>query len=133
VNSFSADPLQPLSGLLDALADRIVDKWLASTATRMVAQTGSPLGPRRHRAAVKRRIQNGEGGAAIVDKRFYLTHQALQEELGLLPKPKPPEPEEPEPAPAGGPPSSPSADAAAYARDLLARLESVRGGKTGGR
>lgn len=125
--SIPADPLESLSPLLDALAERIVDKWLASTATRMVAQAGSPLGPRRHREAVKRRMRNGEGGATIVDKRHYLTHQALQEELGLIPKPPTPDPE---PAPVGGPPSSP--DAAAHARDLLVRLQSLRAPKKGG-
>jgi hypothetical protein len=81
------DPLEALSPLLDALADRIVDRWLASTATRMVAQTGSPLGSRKHRDAVKRRMQSGEGGASIVGRRHYLTHEALQQELGMAPRP----------------------------------------------
>lgn len=90
VTAFPSDPLAAFAPLLDALADRVVDKWLTATSTRMVAQAGSPLGPRRHRAAVKRRIDNGEGGAAITDRgrRFMLTHEALREELRI----KPPEP-----------------------------------------
>jgi hypothetical protein len=129
--SDALDPLAAFAPLLDALADRVVDRWLASTSTRMVAQTGSPLGPRRHRASVKRRIENGEGGAAIVGKRHYLTHQALQEELGMRPPAKP-EPE-PEPTPTG-PGGAPSGDAAAYARDLIGKLHAVRKGvKSGAR
>jgi hypothetical protein len=115
------DPLAPFAPLLDALADRIVDRWLASTRTRMVAQTGSPLGPRKHIAAVKRRLRNGEGGAVHMEaqKRFLLTHDALQEELGLRPNGgeaatvTPPEP------------SPPDTDASAYARELLAKLQGL--------
>lgn len=113
-----------IEALLEALADRIVDKWLICTSTRMVAQTGSPLGPRRHRAAVRRRLENGEGGATIVDRRHYLSYEALQEELSMRPPPKP-EPPEPELVPAG--PSDPTKpDTSAYARDLLNRLQSLR-------
>ena len=123
----SLDPLAAFAPLLDALADRVVDRWLASTSTRMVAQTGSPLGPRRHRSAVKRRIENGEGGAAIVGKRHYLTHAALQEELGMRPPPAPePEPSDPDPS------SPPDTDAAAFARELIGKLHAVRKGVMSG-
>lgn len=121
------DPLAAFAPLLDALADRVVDRWLASTSTRMVAQTGSPLGPRRHRAAVKRRVEGGEGGAAIVGKRHYLTHAALQEELGT----RPPRPEAPEPEPTGPDKPPGDTDAAAYARELIGKLHAVRRGVKG--
>ena len=47
----------------------------------MVDQTSSPLGARRHRAAVKRRLVAGEGGAAVVGRRHLLSREALTEEL----------------------------------------------------
>lgn len=50
----------------------------------MIPQTGSELGARRHREAVKRRVASGEGGAAIVGRRFLLSPEALREELGRL-------------------------------------------------
>ncbi len=68
--------------LLDMIADRVVDR-LSSTSHRMVAQHGSPLGPRNHRAAVKRRMERGEGGATIIGRRYLLTHEALASELSL--------------------------------------------------
>jgi hypothetical protein len=46
-----------------------------------VLQKGSPLGNRKHCAAVRRRLANSEGGAAIRGKRFLLTTRALAEEL----------------------------------------------------
>jgi hypothetical protein len=124
------DPLAAFAPLLDALADRVVDRWLASTSTRMVAQRGSPLGPRRHRAAVERRMKNGEGGAAIVGKRhYYLTHQALQEELGVQPPPSD-SPHEPEPSSdddsGGGPPRD---RVSAFRAELLGKLRGTGGGK----
>lgn len=65
--------------LIDAIA-RKVEQRLARSG-RMQAQKGSPLGPRTHRAAVKRRLEQGEGGAKIVGERFLLTPDALEEEL----------------------------------------------------
>ena len=62
---------------------------LASTTHSMVSQHGSPLGARRHRAAVKRRLENGQRGAAIVGRRYLLSHDALQCELSAL-TPAPP-------------------------------------------
>jgi len=65
--------------LLDAIAERVEERLARSK--RWQSQHGSPLGPRTHRAAVKRRIERGEGGAEIVKGRFLLTQQALAQEL----------------------------------------------------
>lgn len=77
---------EALDLLVNAIAERVVLR-LASTTHRMVAQYGSPLGSRVHRAAVKRRIERGEGGASVVGRRYLLTHEALQAELAM-PAPK---------------------------------------------
>ncbi len=69
-----------LDRLADLLAVRVADR-LASTARGMVSQHGSPLGARRHRAAVRRRMERGEPGAAVVGRRHLLSHDALGEEL----------------------------------------------------
>ena len=85
--------MSDLSTMLDrfaeALASRVVDR-LASTSRGMVSQHGSPLGARRHRAAVARRLERGEGGAARVGRRFLLSHDALTEELARVSTPEPP-------------------------------------------
>jgi hypothetical protein len=47
----------------------------------MIAQDASPLGRRRHCAAVKRRIASGAPGAALVGRRHLLNADALEEEL----------------------------------------------------
>jgi hypothetical protein len=49
-----------------------------------VDQVASPLGRRRHCAAVKRRIAIGDGSAAIVGRRHLLSDAALSEELATL-------------------------------------------------
>ena len=51
-----------------------------------VDQTSSPLGRRRHVAAVKRRIDRALEGVAMVGRRALLSATALEEELALLSK-----------------------------------------------
>jgi len=46
-----------------------------------VDQKKSPLGPRKHCEAVRRRLTGDEGGAAIVGRRHLLTSEALQDEM----------------------------------------------------
>jgi hypothetical protein len=46
-----------------------------------VAQAKSDLGPRRHCAAVRRRVAAGLDGASIVGRKFLLSPAALEEEL----------------------------------------------------
>jgi hypothetical protein len=56
----------------------------------MLPQRKSPLGSRKHREAVKRRVAEAESqgispielGAAIDGETFYLTEEAMAEELG---------------------------------------------------
>lgn len=56
----------------------------------MLPQRKSPLGSRKHREAVKRRVADAESqgispielGAAIDGETFYLTEEAMAEELG---------------------------------------------------
>jgi hypothetical protein len=52
-----------------------------STATSLIDQRSSPLGPRRHAAAVRRRLEAGKPGASRVGRRWLLTPAALEDEL----------------------------------------------------
>lgn len=70
--------------LLDDLVDRIaarVAERLRTVEPGMVDQGASPLGRRRHCAAVRRRLARGEAGAAVVGRRHLLSADALGEEL----------------------------------------------------
>jgi hypothetical protein len=76
---------------LDALVDELAQRVAAIVVARlregdpgMVDQNASPLGRRRHCAAVKRRLARGEVGAAIVGRRHLLSAEALSEELGRV-------------------------------------------------
>lgn len=74
-------------GLLGALADFIaakVERRLRAAAPGMIDQARSPLGARRHCAAVKRRLARGEPGASLVGRKHLLTEEALSEELGRV-------------------------------------------------
>ncbi len=82
-----------IAAALDELADLIAERvWVRfqQGTPDMVDQSKSPLGSRRHCNAVKRRVGNGETGAARVGRRYLLTPDALAEELhriGQGPKP----------------------------------------------
>lgn len=52
---------------------------------RLIAQKGSPLGTRRHVECVVRRMQKGQPGAYAANASFYLTPEALDEELAAPP------------------------------------------------
>lgn len=70
--------------LLDELADRVaarVFERLQNGKPGMLAQSGSPLGSRRHCAAVQRRVLQKIPGAAIVGRQHFLTPEAMAEEL----------------------------------------------------
>lgn len=70
---------------LEALVVRAVRRALTAAADDgMTPQSGSPLGPRRHCDAVKRRLAAGAGGAAKIGRRYLLTPAALQEELSQV-------------------------------------------------
>jgi hypothetical protein len=65
--------------LIDLIAQRVEQRLTRSN--RATSQHGSPLGARKHRAVVRRRVERNEGGAHIVGRRYLLTPDALQEEL----------------------------------------------------
>jgi hypothetical protein len=69
-----------LEELADLVADRVVAR-LHEGRPGWVDQHGSPLGPKRHCAAVRRRVASGSGDAAIVGRRMLLSPEALAEEL----------------------------------------------------
>lgn len=75
-----------LTPLLEVFADmvaaRVVER-LRATDTDTVPQERSPLGRRRHCAAVRRRVAAGQHGAFVVGRRHLLTQEALQEELAM--------------------------------------------------
>jgi hypothetical protein len=87
-----------LDQLVDELAHRvaaIVLERLRRGDPDMVDQVRSPLGRRRHCAAVRRRLARGEAGAAVVGRAHMLSPEALSEELGRAssrgaPSPTPP-------------------------------------------
>lgn len=76
-----------LDSLLDEMADRIAARLHArqhDVAPGMIEQVSSPLGRRRHCAAVRRRVAEGKPGASIVGRRYLLSTEALQDELARL-------------------------------------------------
>lgn len=87
--------VEDMGGGLGAHADallryfvRLVADELRGRDVSLVPGSTSPLGVRKHNAAVRRRLaehERGElpiSGASIVNKRHYLTQEALAEELG---------------------------------------------------
>lgn len=64
-------------------ADRIADEHRAERR-EWVDQVTSPLGCRRHVAAVRRRVTVGAPGAALVGRRALLSSEALADELAAL-------------------------------------------------
>lgn len=65
-----------------------VVRELRSGPSDLVSQAVSPLGKRRHCAAVRERVSRGDAGGCIVGRVYYLTPGALKEELskGKVPK-----------------------------------------------
>lgn len=53
-----------------------------------IDQRSSPLGPKRHCGAVRRRLAAAQGGAAHVGRRHLLSAEALAEELARLSAPR---------------------------------------------
>jgi hypothetical protein len=64
-------------------ADRIAAEHRAERRD-WIDQVMSPLGRRRHVAAVRRRVGAGAAGAALVGRRALLSSEALAEELAAL-------------------------------------------------
>jgi hypothetical protein len=70
--------------LARAVAREVVAELRAGETPGMLDQAGSPLGRRRHIAAVRRRVAAGETGAAVVGRRHLLSREALDAELATL-------------------------------------------------
>jgi hypothetical protein len=68
-----------LHRMADALA--LTLEQSAGQGSGYVSQRQSPLGSRRHRNAVERRIQGGEGGAYKIGRNHFLTQDALVAEM----------------------------------------------------
>src|SRR5262245_36650319 len=126
--------LQAIEPYIDVIADRITER-LERRRGRMISQHESDLGPRKHREAVKRRLDHGEGGAGRDGRRYLLTREAMREELarpdrrgrrGSGGAPDGPAPSSPQ---GGSPPSAPASggksrkqDLAAFERDVMAAV-----------
>lgn len=86
----SAEKAALLDALADLIAARVVEKLHAGDRDGLVAQDESPLGARRHCAAVRRHVAKGEAGAAIVGRRHLLSRELIDRELAKLSKKKTP-------------------------------------------
>ena len=112
------------AALFEALFDELAERVAAKVSERLragsmpgaVAQAESPLGRRRHIAAVRRRVAAGQPGAAVVGRRHLLSTEALAEELSRSGR---------------RPEASPSPASGSVRAELLNELRLVRGG--GGR
>jgi hypothetical protein len=76
--------VSPLECAIDVLAEAVARKVVAQLTAGQVGvvdQSASPLGRRRHIAAVRRLIASGAPGGAVVGRRHLLTREALNAEL----------------------------------------------------
>lgn len=76
--------LQEVLAELAQLIGKEVLRGLRESDPGWVDQTTSPLGSRRHCAAVQRRVRSGIAGASVVGRRHLLSNEALAEELSRL-------------------------------------------------
>jgi hypothetical protein len=76
--------LAEFARVLAPFVAREVVRELRAGSENMIAQAGSPLGPRRHAAAVRKRVANSQGGAVIAGRRLLLSREALAEEMATL-------------------------------------------------
>jgi len=97
--------LRDLAAVEDALAtihrvlSRMAMHWAESSpnpreGSETIDQHDSALGPRRHCAAVRRRMAEGKEGAWRVKRDFLLSAEAYREELERCGKEEPPSPAE---------------------------------------
>lgn len=122
--------LQAFEPYIDALADRLAER-LERGRGRMINQHESELGPRRHRDAVKRRIDNGEGGAGKAGRNYLLTLEAVREELARKGgrgkgAAVPAGGDDRGPAPGGSAAKSRTRDLGEFERELMTGLRAVK-------
>jgi hypothetical protein len=75
----------PLDQFIEDFSERVASAMARQqerTRQGMIDQANSPLGPRRHCAAVRARMNRNDPGAALVGRKHLLTPEALAEELG---------------------------------------------------
>jgi len=84
----SASALDDVLATFARLVAQEVVRELRSGPSDLVSQANSPLGKRRHCAAVRDRVTRGDAGGCIVGRVYYLTPAALQEELAKGKAPK---------------------------------------------
>lgn len=67
-----------------ALVDVVGDLAKLTSGAERVDQAASPLGPRRHIRAVRRLLAAGDPRAGRAGRRYFLTGEAVDEELARL-------------------------------------------------
>lgn len=84
----AADWDNQLVSVLRALIREEVERATAGRdRVRPLSQAESPLGRRRHIAAARRHIEENTGNAWQVGRTYYVTGEAIEEELRLLSSP----------------------------------------------
>lgn len=78
------EALAAFARVLAPFVAREVVRELRASDGDMIAQAGSPLGPRRHAAAVRRRVAAGQSGAVVAGRKLLLSREALAEEMTAL-------------------------------------------------
>lgn len=81
-----------MGGILERIEERLerLELRLAKCDAPLggyIDQRSSPLGRRKHCAAVRRRVAAGDEGAAIVGRHFMLSPDALRDELRIESEP----------------------------------------------
>jgi len=99
--------------LAPAIARAVRDELLAGSKPDWLSQHQGALGPRRHCAAVRRRIREGKGGAEVIGREHLLTRAAHDEELARPRKRR----------------VDPEADSRALAQELGLRIVPGRGAR----
>lgn len=110
------DLVEAFEAFADLVAEKVEARLRRSTDDD-VEQANSPLGPRRHVAAAKRRIIKGQPGVRRDGRKYFLSPDALREELARVHATSLEQDEPPEP---------PVIKAAAK-DEMMARLRAVRG------
>jgi len=80
--------LSAFAEILAPLVAREVARALRNGPEDLVSQATSPLGKRRHCAAVRARVARGDSSACIIGRTHYLTPEALRAELAACKAPK---------------------------------------------
>lgn len=78
--------------------EKVMRAELRGESPRWIEQAFSPLGPRKHIQAVRRRVAEAESqgipsvdlGAAVMGRRYLLTPESMAEELAVSPPKKQP-------------------------------------------